>query len=325
MRSFKIESYVPEESFYQGKDARFCRTAYEDCFVIDIENDARILASLRGNCEIGASLVQNMKLSLADAAALFNLFNGTKEFLILPCPAGTLLVFPAWQTLGLALVFFLKENAEEVQKAHQNAQRYAFLDVFEVEEDAKINQRLRLEQRLCTLLFYMEHLFGVKRQANAMAHVLMIANLVGCHLQETTVLREGLALDENELNTLGAYLFCTFMTMRRYNGRVSATNLPKESENTEILTHVPQEYGLRIQQTVRTRVSKTTQFDLPTKADVANFTAHPAFQNYTAEQTDNGICLHIPLKQTALLSSITARGAEKEITLTIFPLFSLLI
>ena len=324
MRGFKIESYVPEENFFFGKDAHVYKALYEDCFVVDIKDDVRILASARG-IEIGASLIQSRNLSLADAAALLNLFDGTNEVLILPCPTGTLLVYPAWQTLGLALAFFLKENAENIQKACQNAQRYAFSAVFEAEEETKINQRLRLEHKVCTLLFYMEQLFGANRQENAVAHVLMIANLVGCRLHETTVLSEGITLDENELDTLGAYLFCTFMTMRRYNGRVSATNAPIEGETTEILTHVPQEYGLRVQQTVRKRTSKATPFDLPTRADVANFTAHPAFQNYTAEQTDNGICLHIPLKQTALLSSITARGAEKEITLTIFPLFSLLI
>ena len=291
--------------------------------MVDIKDDVRILASARG-IEIGASLIQSRNLSLADAAALLNLFDGTNEVLILPCPTGTLLVYPAWQTLGLALVFFLKENAENIQKACQNAQRYAFSAVFEAEEETKINQRLRLEHKVCTLLFYMEQLFGANRQENAVAHVLMIANLVGCRLHETTVLSEGITLDENELDTLGAYLFCTFMTMRRYNGRVSATNAPIEGETTEILTHVPQEYGLRIQQTVRTRVSKATPFDLPTQSDIAHFNTHPVFRNYKTEETNNGICLHIPLKQKALLSSITVRGVEKEITLIIFPLFSIL-
>ena len=323
MRGFKIESYVPEENFFFGKDAHVYKALYEDCFVVDIKDDVRILASARG-IEIGASLIQSRNLSLADAAALLNLFDGTNEVLILPCPTGTLLVYPAWQTLGLALVFFLKENAENIQKACQNAQRYAFSAVFEAEEETKINQRLRLEHKVCTLLFYMEQLFGANRQENAVAHVLMIANLVGCRLHETTVLSEGITLDENELDTLGAYLFCTFMTMRRYNGRVSATNAPIEGETTEILTHVPQEYGLRIQQTVHTRVSKATPFDLPTQSDIAHFNTHPVFRNYKTEETNNGICLHIPLKQKALLSSITVRGAKKEITLIIFPLFSIL-
>lgn len=97
--------------------------------MVDIKDDVRILASARG-IEIGASLIQSRNLSLADAAALLNLFDGTNEVLILPCPTGTLLVYPAWQTLGLALVFFLKENAENIQKACQNAQRYAFSAVF---------------------------------------------------------------------------------------------------------------------------------------------------------------------------------------------------
>jgi hypothetical protein len=322
MRSFKIESYVPEKSFFRGKDARFCKTAYEDCFVVDIKDDARVLASCRENDYTGASLVKCMDLSLADAASLLHIFGSKDSVLILPCSVGTLLIIPAWRTLGLALVFLFKENAQDVQKAYQNAQRYAFLAVFEAEEDEKTNQRLRLENKLCTLLFYKEHLFGTKRQANATAHILMIANLVGCRLHETTILREGLTLDENELDSLGAYLFCTFMTMRRYNGKVSAAKDSKECENPENLTHVPQEYGLRIQQTVCARVPQMTQLDLPTKADIACFSAHPVFQNYKTEETNDGICLHIPIKQKALFSSITARGEKKEITITVFPLFN---
>jgi hypothetical protein len=106
--------------------------------------------------------------------------------------------------------------------------------------------------------------------------------------------------------------------MRRYNGKVSASD--KNDENTDLFTHVPQEYGIRIQQSVRESVTKETAFDLPSKSDIACFENHPAFANYKIEQTDGAVRLRLSIKQKAILSSFSQVGKEQEITLTIFPL-----
>ena len=215
MRSYKIESYVPEETFLAGKDARFCRAAFEDCFVVDLHNGPNIITSCRGT--------EQIETSMADTAALLTLFDGKNEFLILPSSQGTLLVYPAWPQLELALVFLLKERAENIEKAYQNAKRYAFSSVFNTQEEREKSPFEELETKLRTLEFYMHRLFGANRETNVTAQILMIANLVGCRLHETTVSRVNVTLDEREMERLGAYLFCTFMTMRRYNGRVSTT------------------------------------------------------------------------------------------------------
>ncbi len=312
MRSFKIESYVPEENFFRGKDARFWSAAFEDCFVVDFHYGPTIMASCRGT--------ERIETSMADAASLLTLFNGKNEFLILPSSAGTLLVYPAWPHLEIALAFLLKECVEDVEKAYQNAERYAFSMVFDTPNERENTPLLDLETKLCTLQFYMSCLFGARRETNVTAHILMIANLVGCRLHEMSVSRVSFTLDERELERLDAYLFCTFMTMRRYNGKVSALPDSENDKNTAILTHVPQEYGLRIQQSVHKRVAKPTVFDVPTEADLAVFAAHPIFADYKIEESDGTIRLHIPLRQKTTLSSISAHRTEKEITLVLFPL-----
>ena len=311
MRSYKIESYLPEATFLSGKDARFCRAAFEDCFVIDVHNNLNVIASLRGGNDI--------EFSMADAANLLTVFDGEKEFLTLPSHTGTLLVYPAWKRLGLALAFLLKEGVEEVEKSYQNAKRYAFSTVFNTDNNKdEINQRLNLEAKLCALEFYRDRLFGNKRETNVVAQILMIANLMGCHLHEMFLTRTNATLDEFEIERLGAYLCCVFMTMRRDNGKVSASD--KNDENTDLFTHVPQEYGIRIQQSVRESVTKETAFDLPSKSDIACFENHPAFANYKIEQTDGAVRLRLSIKQKAILSSFSQVGKEQEITLTIFPL-----
>ncbi len=307
MRIYKIESYVPEETFLLGKDARFCRAAFEDAFVIDIHNGTNVIASLRGNNKID--------VSMSDAATLVTIFNGCREFLMLPSSRGTLLVYPAWQHLELSLAFLLKESVEEVEKAYKNAQRYAFSALFSTDET---NRQLNLETKLCVLQFYMEHLFGEKRETNVAAHILMLANLLGCRLHEMAVSRVNVTLDERELEKLGAYIACTFMTMRRYNGAVSTSDTG--DENTTNLTHVMQEYGLRIQQSVRQKIAKPTAFDIPGESDFASFAKHPAFADYKIEESDGTLRLHLPLRQKAVLSSFPARTAQNEITLTLFPL-----
>ena len=309
MRSYNIRSYVPEKKLLAGKDAHFCRAAFADCFVIDINNKMKVIAS---SCE-----EKKLAFSMVDVATILTLFEGKKKFQILPSPLGTLVVYPAWQYLGLALAFLFQESAEEVEKAYQNAERYAFSSVFQTGEDRENIPVTDLEAKLCTLQFYMHHIFGAERQSNVSAQILMIANLMGCHLQEMFVSHVNVTLDEQEAEILGAYLCCIFMTMRRYNGHISAAE--ENDKNPAFSTHVPQKYGIRIQQSIKERLTKPSMFDLPTRSDVADFATHPAFADYRIEETDGTVCMHLPIKQKSFLSSVSVRGGEHEIILTIFP------
>ena len=312
MRSYKIESYVPEKTFFGRKNEQFWRAAFEDCFVIDVRNNANVIASCRN-----AKLPE---LSMADMASLLTLFDGEKDFFILPCFGGTLLVYPAWKYLGFALAFLLKESIDAVEEAYKNVQRYPITILHSTENKIVTDPKELLEVRLSTLNLYMGGLFSSGRETNLAAQILMIANLVGCRLRATSVAPISVTLDEMELERLGAYLFCTFMTMRRYNGEVSATPDTESVENAAFSTHVLQEYGLRIQQSLRERVTKYTPFDLPTEADVASFATHLAFKDYKIEESDGTFRLHIPLKQKAVLSSVPTYGAQKEITILLFPI-----
>ena len=310
IRSYKIESYVPEQSFLSGKDARFCRAAFEDCFVVDIHNGLRVIAS--------SNEIKSIELSIVDTASLLTLFDGSDAFSMLPYREGTLMVYPAWPKLEIALAFLLKENLQTVEKAYQTAKRYAFSRVFNAEQEDKNSPPTELEAKLCTLQFYMHHLFGENRQTNVSAQILMIANLMGCKLHEMSVSHVNVTLDEEEMGSLGAYLFCTFMTLRRYNGRVSATE--ETEEKPSILTHVPQEYGIRIQQSIKEKATKPSLFDLPLHADIASFASHPAFADCKIEEADGTLRLHLPLKKKALLSSVSAYAFQNELLLTLFPI-----
>ena len=307
MRRYKIESYVPEANFLSGKDARFCRTAFEDAFVLDVHTPPTVIASCKGSDKI--------EFSMADAANLLTLFKGGEEVLILPYPnSGTLLVYPAWRHLEMALAFLVKESPDEVEKAYQNAQRHAFSAVFAAQETTATHS---LETKLCVLNFYRKHLFGDERQTNVTAQILMLANLLGCRLHEMSVSRVNITLEERELERLSAYLACTFMTLRRYNSEVFTSD--ENDQNTANLTHVSQEYGLYIQQSVRQNIAKPTVFDIPKEADVARFVNHPAFADYQTEKDDAGIRLHLPLRQKTLLSSFSSPKGERELVLTLFP------
>lgn len=311
MRSYKMKSYLPEKTFFGRKDEQFWRAAFEDCFVIDVCNNANVIASYRN-----AKLPE---LSAADKASLLTLFDGEKDFLILPCPGGTLLVYPAWEHLGFALAFLLRERFDSVVEAYKNAQRYPVTILHATENKIVTDPKELLEVRLSTLDLYMAGLFGAERETNLAAQILMIANLVGCRLCATSIAPISVTLDEMELERLGAYLFCTFMTMRRYNGEVSAAPDTESLENAAFSTHVLQEYGLRIQQSLREGVTKYTTFDIPAEADVASFATHPAFKSYKIEETDGTFRLHIFLGQKVVLSSVPTYGAQKEITIVLFP------
>ena len=309
MKKYTIQSYVPEKEFLLGKDARFCSTAFENCFVVDVVDHNRIIAAGRNQNIIGTTIEKAYSVSLGG-----EIFNKAHDFSILPSSLGTLLVYPAWEWLGFALVFHLKEDFANVEKARKNAQRYAFSALFDTEES---NHSIGLESKLCALNFYVNHLFGKECEKNIAAHILMLANLAGCHLHEISVSHINFTCDEREFERLSAYLLCTFMTMRRHNGSVS-TSL-ENNENAENLSYIPQEYGIRIQQSMQTRLAKDNAFDLPNAADIENFASHPVFQKYKIEETNGTFSLHIPLRQKVLLSSLYSRGLENEIIITLFP------
>ena len=311
MRNYKIESYVPEKDFLLGKDARFCRVLFEDCFVVDLHGTPTAIASCRGN--------EALTFSMAKISSLPHVNRASDGPLILPCPQGTLMVYSVWKTLELALVFLLKESPESVEKAYKNAQRYAFSFTFDTGKDNESTPRIGLEERLCVLNFYMRNLFGEERSTNASAHILMLANLVGCRLHEMSASRVNITLDELELEQLSAYLACAFMTMRRYNGAVSAfaegdNNLPYRIEGS----YTEPEYGIRIEQNRVSKTSKATLFDIPTSAGFASFSNHPAFQKYRIEAVEENIRLHLPLRQKVLLSSFSSHCAQNEIVISLF-------
>lgn len=307
MKKYTIQSYVPEENLLLGKDARFCRTAFEDCFVVDLHHTPNIIASCRGTKQI--------ETSMAGTAALITLFEEKDKILILPCPHGTLLVYPAWPHLEMALAFLVKESVEEVEKAYQNAQRHAFSVIF-TPEGEPTNQSI--ETKLCVLDFYMKRLFLEGHQVNVAAQILMLANLLGCRLHEMSVSRLNVTLDEREAQTLSAYLACTFMTVRRQSGEVAAS--VEGDKSPAILTHVEQEYGIRIQQTLKKRIEKAATRETFQTRETAPFQQHPAFQNYQIEENDTAFHIHIPLCKKATLSSFASIAGESEIVIFLFPL-----
>ena len=312
MRCFQLKSYVSEKEFLEGKDAHFYQAAFANCFVVDFSATPRVIASCRPT--------QPIEASLRDIAASLPLLHDGNQPLILPCPDGTLLLYPAWQKLSLSLGFLLTESPENVEKAYKNAQRYAFSLTVHGLLDSQMPAEIGLEARLCILQFYINRLFGEDSNTSVMAQMLMIARLTGCKLHEVSAARVNISLDEREMESFSAYLFCVLMTMRRYNGKISAAEDAGGAENDVFSTYVSREYGLRIQQSIRERLTKPTAFDLPTKADIMAFAAHPAFANYRIEQIDGAVQMRIPVRQKAMFSSVAVRSAKKELLVTLFPL-----
>ena len=135
MRYFKIEQYVSEDVFFENKNDFLHKAAFADCFVVDICNEARILAACRSKPLTGRFLCDALALSTKDKAALLDLFHAKQTPLTLACDRGTLLCFPAWRSLELALVFLLEADLQTVEKCLKNAPRHANSPLFEKAEE----------------------------------------------------------------------------------------------------------------------------------------------------------------------------------------------
>lgn len=317
MRYFKIEHYVSEETFFQNKDVRTRVAAFADCFVVDIHNNARVLAACCDGTLTGCRLPDALELSTRDATALLQLYGAKREPLALACNKGTLLCFPAWRTLGLALVFLLDADLPCVLKSLENAQRYANSPLFEEAEVLSNAPVGAVERQLQTILFYTEQLFGKQRSTDAVAQILMVANLAGCRLHRVAVEQLGVLIRERELEGFLACLLCLFMTMRRFSGHISASD--NAAPDHALLRHVSAEYGLCIQQTALPRTRKPIAFDIPAGEDIISFLHHPAFADYTIEATESGICLTLPLGRCAAVFSLSAKAPVRAVRVMLFP------
>ena len=315
MRYFKIQQYVSEDVFFENKNNLLHTAAFADCFVIDIHNDTKILAAYRESAWIENPLWKAFALPESEKCALANLFHAKQDSLLLACHRGTLLCFPAWKTIGLALVFLLDADLQTVEKCFKNAQRSVNSPLFEKTETPKTNNGEAIQKQLQTILFYTERLLGKEKEKNVVAQILMIANLAGCKLHKVAVEQISTLIYEREFECFSAYLFCVLLTMRRFSGNISASdNLGK----ADFSTHVVPEYGLYIQQTAIPQMQKSTKFDTPTKEDVASFLHHPAFTRYQTEEKNGGICLTLPVGYSKTVFSLSTKTLTRAIKITLF-------
>lgn len=318
MRYFKIEQYVSEDIFFENKNDLLHKAAFADCFVVDICNEARILAACRSKPLTGRFLCDALALSAKDKAALLDLFHAKQTPLTLACDRGTLLCFPAWHSLDLSLVFLLEADLQTVEKRLKNAPRHANSPLFQKAEEQELITSQAIEKQLQTILFYTERLFGKEKEGNVVAQILMIANLVGCKLHKVSVERISTSISERELDSFSAYLFCALLTMRHFSGEISAVD--SADQNFDFSAHAVQKYGLRIQQTTLSCVQKSTKFDTPQKEDVASFLHHPAFSAYRIEESEGGVCLTLPIGCGAVVFSLSAKTPTRAVKITLFPI-----
>ncbi len=317
----KVKSYVPENTFFEAKEAHVRRRAFSNCLVVNLVDGARIVAGLQASTPVGRSLFDVFSFSDENAKAFSGIFSDTKTPLLFPCQNGSLLAVGAWPRLQLALVFCLDEKMEIAQRAYQNAQRRAFSNEHTLGQQGCVNEEENAEKGICEILHYVRHLFGEECEKGVAAQVLMIANLMGCRLHEISATCARLRVSDWDLQRMGAYLTCVFMTLRRFGGNVGVFE-ENADEKAVFSTHAPQQaYGLCIEQNTQ-RLHTEKNNARPSTELFESFATLPCFSDLEIETKEEGFTLHLPLYRGGPLGAVPFMGRARTLSFTFFPIFA---
>lgn len=300
-----IRSYLPEIDLLKDKHGVGARILHEDCVVLDVQNGYRVIACRGEGLEIGAHFPSLCGLSDSDMsfweAALCRhrrvLFNTTR---------GAALCFSELaENAGVLIVLLLHLSATDFLSALRSAEHNDIAVSPSLLSQPLPSAGYSFETReiLDELFFYMDRILA-NRDIGIMTRSLLIANFTGCQIDSSPLPVEHPPLSRTDEVRLTAFLFCVFLSLRSKNGNITATGV----------THGDSTKAFRYRISVTTASNGTSS----AKKKAANplelpFLTLPAFCDFSATVSENGIVLHaaLPIKQTDTLvlhSAISPRG-----------------
>ena len=229
-----LSSDVPEALRFVQKHQDPSRGCVEGCAVIDPANSCRILASRGSELAEGEDFFAICGVSEDDRRILDRL-SPTHERILAPCQRGSVLLFADlfWDTGLLIGVLLPFEAASVLRGLHWLGQQKSLLCA-----ESLSNTSLALQmgdETICRhleeLFYYLTRMLVPKPEASLWTRCLLIANFAGCRLHRVALPVEAPRLSKRDESCMTLFLLCSFLTLRRRNGKVTALGDEKLDDN----------------------------------------------------------------------------------------------
>ncbi len=230
-----IAAYVPESVFFEGKNGRRCRRMHDDCAVLDVSNEFRILVSRGFSESVGTPFFSVYGMGAADAARLQENLRRESAVILIGIGGDSFFFFPRWfNSCGLLLVLRIHATEAECRQVLDAAQAGSGMPIFSPAGEFEQNPPLLLQ--LTEIFYYTDHMFTPTD--NLWSHVLLLANFVGCKMEYLNLPILSERLTDDEFHRLTAFLLCLLLSLRIRTGRIHAAKDERNEANLGI--HIEQ-------------------------------------------------------------------------------------
>lgn len=223
MNSVRVDSYLNEADFLRGKNRPVPRLMREECAVLSFADGCSVLACRGAHFVQGTPFLSSLRLSSAEERFFFERVEQHPR-LLLETPFGVCLVFAdLLEQTGLLCVLLLPNTAPaSVAAALSQCSSVPF--VLRTSMPSRCIPAAE-DRALCEeLLFYMELLFSRRppRLSLLWRDCLFLADFAGCTVENTSFPDAEGTLSERDGCKFRLFLLCSFLTLRRTGGGVSA-------------------------------------------------------------------------------------------------------
>lgn len=220
-----MNGYVPEGSFFKGKDGRSERLCMEKIAVIDALHGYRVLVRHSFEIDLESDLFSAFGIDRDEKSYFMNALE-THRRLLLHGSLGEVLVLGDWLSeTGLLLAVALPESRGVLMQALGLMRREDIaISPFPAEALQAVAHPIDdAIGHLSELFFYLDRIFSTDYTLGLMTRVLLIGAFVGCRVSCEALPVEFPALCAADSARLSAFLLCSLITLRRQNHPVLAT------------------------------------------------------------------------------------------------------
>lgn len=300
----RLEAYVPERVFFEGKNLASERLCQEEAAVIDVASGYRLLVRHRLADEQGNDLFSAFGIGRSERTFLERSLGGHKR-LLLHGDCGEVLILADWiSETGLLLALRLPEMRGVFRQALGLMRREEIVFspfVGEAPQGSAAAIDAAIEH-LSELFFYLDRILSPDRSIGLMTRVSLIGSFVGCRVFGEALPVDFPALQSRDTARLSAFLLCSLITLRRQNNPVIATG-----EGNAVMHRT---FGCRLDYgepecdsdgaqvaspDAVSRVTKRPHADWRETELDFSFLEHEAFREYAVEWKQGSLSLQAPL------------------------------
>lgn len=309
----QIESYLPETLFLRDKHRLSARVCREEIAVIDPADGYRLLVC-RGAAQRKESLFRAYGIDRGEQKFLQNALQ-TEQRILLHSKAGELLVFADWLTpAGLLLAVLLPEpRGALIQALALIGQRDFAISPFPAEtSQAVIHPLDEVLDHLDEIFYYLKGILSPSADIGLLTRAALIARLVGCQADCTSLPVEFPALLPCDTARLTAFLFCGLLALRNQSHPVVAegtgTHAPARIFRCRLLFSDSLEMPRANREKHQTNKVTALEKDF-------SFLCHSAFQDFEITAEDGALTLQANLAPAMSPTLLHALGSTARLCL----------